>query len=178
MINSSTIRNCTIPFPVVEGLTSYNPNVLGKIKIKNIYQQWTGESMSTIKHRHEDNPYMIRIGKPSVDEKLKSDPAYFILHYLSYNQVTKDIERRELIPLRNMEKIYVGQSLDEVRYKDYRMFVDGNVVADDVFLKKYEGLEGQPLGKLVLQLVDTVEKLKIEVAQLKRNTKTSTIYKQ
>ncbi len=178
MINSSTIRNCTIPFPVVEGLTSYNPNVLGKIKIKNIYQHWNGQNMPTIKKQHEDNPYMIRIGKPSIDEGLRNDPAYFILHYLSYNQITKDIERRELIPLRNMEKIYVGQSLDEAKYKDYRMFVDGNVVADDLFLKKYEGLDGQPLGKIVLQLVETVEKLRIEMAQLKRNIKTSTIYRQ
>lgn len=178
MINSSTIRNCTIPFPVVEGLTSYNPSVLGKIKIKNIYHQWTGQNMPTIKQNHADNPYMLRIGKPSVDETLKNDPAYFILHYLSYNQVTKDIERRELIPLRNMERIYIGQSLDEVKYKDYRAFVDGNIIADDIILKKYEALEDQPLGKLLVHLIETVEKLKIEVAQLKRNTKTSTIYNQ
>jgi hypothetical protein len=177
MINSSTIRNSTIPFPVVEGLTSYNPNVLGKIKIKNIYHQWHGQNMPTIKDQHECNPYMIRIGKPSVDQGLRNDPVYFILHYLSYNQITKDIERRELIPLRNMEKIYVGQSLDEAKYKDYRMFVDGNVVADDLYLKKYEGLDGQPLGKMVLQLIETVEKLRIEMIQLKRNIKTSTIYK-
>lgn len=175
MINNSRIQNCKIAFPAVEGLGL--TETLGKVRIKNIYQSWNGESMNQIRDRHESNPYTLRIGMPTVDERLKNDSIYFILDYLSYNPVTKAVEQRQLVPLRNMEKLYIGQSLQENEYKDYRLFVDGNAVVDDIYLKKYESLGDQPIGRLLVNLMDTVEKLKLEVVDLKRQLKTQHIYK-
>jgi hypothetical protein len=76
-----------------------------------------------------------------------------------------------------MEKLYIGQSLQEAEYKDYRLFVDGNAVVDDLYLKKYESIGDQPVGRLLVNLMDTVEKLKLEVVDLKRQLKTQHIYK-
>lgn len=176
MINNSKIQNCKINFPAIQGLGL--TETLSKVRIKNVYQSWQGENMNEIRARHESNPFTLRVGMPTEDERLKNDSIYFILQYLSYNPVTKDVEKRQLVPLRNMEKIYVGQSLDEKSYKDYRVFVDGNVVADDVYLKKYESLKTQPLGRIIVNLIETVDKLKIEVAQLKRKQNQQHIYKQ
>jgi len=175
MVNNSRIQNCKINFPAVEGLGL--TETLGRVRIKNIYQSWNGESINQIKDRHESNPYTLRIGIPAIDERLKGDSIYFILDYLSYNPLTKDVEKRQLVPLRNMEKLYVGQSLQESEYKDYRLFVDGNVVVDDIFLKKYESLKDQSIGKLLINLTNTVEKLKLEVINLKRQLKPQHIYK-
>lgn len=175
MINSTKFHNCKVPFPAIEGLGL--TETLGKVRIKNIYQTWNGENINQIRERHESNPYTLRIGMPTVDERLKSDSVYFILDYLSYNPVTKDVEQRQLIPLRNMEKLYIGQSLQEAEYKDYRLFVDGIAVVDDLYLKKYQSIGDQPVGRLLVNLVDTVEKLKLEVVDLKRQLKTQHIYK-
>ena len=174
MINSSTIRNCRVPFPVVEGL--FNSNTLGKLYIKNIYQGWNGENVEQIKQKHEKNPYSVRIGMPSVDETLKADPVYFILHYLSYNPITKDVEKRELIPLRNMDKIYIGQSVDEGIYKNYKLFVDGTAVIDDIHLRKTTGT--QSLAQLINNMVDRIEKLQHQVIDLQRQLNSKHIYKQ
>ena len=173
MINSSTIRNCQVSFPIIEGMA--NSNTLGKMLIKNIYQPWQGESVEQIKAKHENNPYSIRIGLPSTDTQLKNDAVYFILHYLSYNPVTKDIERREIIPLRNTEKVYIGQSIDEKVYKDYRLFVDGSAVVDDLYLRK--SLGQQSVGRLLTTMVDRIEKLQQEMAELKRQLQPKHIYK-
>jgi hypothetical protein len=175
MINSTKFHNCKVPFPAIEGLGL--TETLGKVRIKNIYQTWNGENINQIRERHESNPYTLRIGMPTVDERLKNDSVYFILDYLSYNPVTKDVEQRQLIPLRNMEKLYIGQSLQETEYKDYRLFVDGIAVVDDLYLKKYQSIGDQPVGRLLVNLVDTVEKLKLEVVDLKRQLKTQHIYK-
>jgi len=175
MINSSKFHNCKTSFPAIEGLGL--TETLGKVRIKNIYQTWNGESMNDIRDRHENNPYTLRIGMPAEDQRLKNDSIYFILDYLSYNPVTKDVEQRQLTPLRNMEKLYIGQSLQEKEYSDYRLFVDGNAVVDDIYLKKYESLNNQPIGRLLVNLMDTVEKLKLEVVDLKRQLKTQHIYK-
>lgn len=174
MINNEVIRNCTIPFPAVEGLV--NDNVLGKILIKNLYQSWKGENIKQIKQKHEHNPYSLRIGMPSTDSQMQNDSMYFILHYLAYNPLTKNIEKRELVPYRNTEKIYVGQSIDEKFYKEYKMFVDGNIVADDLYLKQTETLRETSLNTILTRLLGLVEKLQIEVAQLKRESKNNTIY--
>ena len=176
MINSDKIQNCKVDFPAIQGLGL--SETLSKVRIKNVYQLWQGESMNTIRENHENNPYTLRIGIPTEDERLKNDSIYFVLQYLSFNPVTKDVEKRQLIPLRNMEKVYIGQSLDEKLYKDYRLFVDGNVVAEDIYLKKYESIKNQPLGRIVVDLIETVNKLKTEVAQLKRKQNTQHIYKQ
>lgn len=174
MINNEVIQNCTKPFPAIQGLL--NENSLGKILIKNIYQTWNGESITQIRDKHESNPYTIRIGTPTTDKQLKNDAIYFVLHYLAYNPVTKDVERREIVPLRNTEKVYIGHSLDEGYYKDYRLFVDGNAVVNDVYLKNYDQIKDTPLGKLVVTLLDRTEKLQIEVANLKRELNIKHIY--
>jgi len=176
MINNSVIQNCTISFPAIQGLV--NEHALGKILIKNVYQGWQGENVVQIKDKHEENPYSLRIGMPSTDKQLKGDAVYFILHYLSYNPLTKDVEKRELIPYRNMEKLYIGQSIEEKSYSNYKAFVDGNIVANDIYLKGYESIKDTPIGKLVIGLMDKTEKLQIEVANLKRQLKTNPIYTQ
>jgi len=175
MINNSRIQNCKIPFPAVEGLGL--TETLGKVRIKNLYQKWNGENMNQIRDRHETNPYTLRIGMPAVDEKLKTDSIYFVLDYLSYNPLTKAVEQRQLVPLRVMEKVYIGQSIQEMEYKDYRLFVDGNAVVEDIYIKKYESLRDQPIGRLLVNLMETVDKLKLEVVDLKRQLKTQHIYK-
>jgi hypothetical protein len=71
-----------------------NPYV-DKVVIKNIYPQWQGENIEDLK-RHRENPYRIRIGTPNMDERMKDDHVFFFQSYLSYNPVTKDIEKRSL----------------------------------------------------------------------------------
>lgn len=166
MINNEVIRNCTRPFPIIQGLL--NEHALGKILIKNIYQGWQGENIKQIREKHENNPYSLRIGLPSTDEELKGDSMYFILHYLSYNPITKNIEKRDLISYRNTEKVYIGQSIDEKLYNDYRLFVDGNVVANDFYIKRQDSIRSIPIGQLLVNLVDRVEKLQEELTNIKR----------
>ena len=173
MINNKTIRNCQAPFPVVEGLS--NSRTLGKILIKNLYQSWQGENRREIQEKHETNPYSLRIGMPSTDTSMKEDRMYFILHYLAFNPINKDIEKRELVSYRNTERVYIGQSLDEKIYKDYRLFVDGNIVADDLLLKSQDGLS---MRDVVDSLVAKVEELQMEIIDLKRELKQRDIYTQ
>jgi len=164
-----------VDFPAIQGLGL--SETLSKVRIKNIYQSWHGESINEVRAQHNSNPFTLRIGIPTEDERLKNDSIYFVLQYLSFNPVTKDIEKRQIIPLRNMEKIYIGQSLDENLYKDYRLFVDGSIVVDDIYLKKYESIKTQPLGRIITNLIETVDKLKVEVMQLKRKQNQHHIYK-
>ena len=173
MINNDVIRNCQVPFPAIQGMT--NDRVLGKILIKNIYQSWNGESISQIRDKHEDNPYTLRIGRPSTDSQLKNDAMYFILHYLSYNPYTKNVELRELIPYRNTERVYIGQSIEEKTYDECKLHVDGKIVADDLLLKSQEGLS---IRHIVTSLVDRVEKLQMEIVDLKRQLNSQHIYTQ
>ncbi len=174
MINNRTIQNVKKSFPAVKGLN--NEHVLGKILIKNIYQNWGGESLTQIKANHSDNPYSIRIGTPNTDNELKNDAVYFILHYLSYNPITKDIEKRELLPYRNMEKLYIGQSLQEKEYIDYRLFVDGKAVMQDLYLT--DANDKLTITQLVANLTNKVEKLQAELINLRRQLNTSHIYTQ
>lgn len=176
MINNSAIRNCTVSHPIVQ--LPFNDQILGKIEIKNIYQKWNGENIIDIKQKHQDNPYSLRIGMPSTDALMKRDRVYFILHYLSYNPLTKDIENRQIIPLRNTEKMYIGQSIDEKYYKDYRLFVDGNIIADDLVIKSNPALRDTSVSKLLTSLYSMVEKLQFEVANLKRQLQNKDTYKQ
>lgn len=174
MINNSTIRNCTKPFPAIQGLV--NEHVLGKILIKNIYQGWQGENIEEIKAKHESNPYSLRIGKPSTDEQIRGDRMYFIPNYMSYNPFTRDIEKRELVSYRNMSRVYIGQSIDEQYYKDYSMFVGGKVIVDDLIIKKFENLKDASVGQLIVNLMNKVEKLQLEINLLKHQTQSSPIY--
>jgi len=174
MINNSVIQNVKKAFPAIKGL--HNEHVLGKILIKNIYQSWNGESIAQIKQKHENNPYTMRIGTPMTDNELKADSIYFILHYLSYNPITKDIEKRELVPYRNMEKMYIGQSLQEKEYSEYRLFVDGKAVLEDLYLTNTN--QNQSITQLITNLTNKVEKLQAEVINLRRQLNSSHIYTQ
>jgi hypothetical protein len=176
MINNKVIQNCTVPFPPIQALV--NEHALGKIKLKNIYQAWQGESIKQIRDKHEQNPYTLRIGTPSTDDQLKNDALYFILHYLSYNPITKDVEMREIVPYRNVDKIYIGQSIDENSYKNYKLFVNGNAVVNDIYIKGQESLKEVPLGKLVVNLIDRLEKLQFQVNDLQRQLGNQHIYTQ
>ena len=110
--------------------------------------------------------------------QLKTDPIFFILHYLSYNPHTKDVEMRQIVPYRNTERIYIGQSLDETSYPDSKLLVDGTAVLDDVYLKNMEEYKNVPIGRLIEQLVQRVEKLQGEVLNLRRQLNNSHIYNQ
>jgi hypothetical protein len=175
MINNKTIRNCRVSFPAIQGLV--NNQVLGKILIKNIYQNWQGENILQIKDKHESNPYTLRIGTPNTDNQLKNDCMYLIPNYLAYNPVTRNIEKRELVDYRNTQTVYIGQSMDEQLYKDYRLYVNGNIVCDDLYLKN-TNMSQTSLSQLVVNLVNKVEKLQSEVMELKRQTKNADIYTQ
>lgn len=170
MIDNSVIRNCTKPFPAIQGLI--NDQVLGKVLIKNIYQSWQGENIESVKKKHNNNPYTLRIGVPKTDKELKQDSLYFILNYLSYNPLTKDIEKREIVPYRNTEKVYIGQSIDEERYQDYKLYVDGKAVLDDITIKSMD----YPISVLITNLINKVEKLQSEIVKLKRQSNNNTIY--
>lgn len=168
MIPSRLARNSTKPFPVIEGLR-FNHS-LTRLPIKTVYQHWTGESIKAIQEKTTDNPYSLRIGLPHIDDKLKSDNYYFILNYLSYNPVTKNIENREIIPYRNTETIYIGQSLAETDHKNYRLFVDGKAVIQDL---EFMGSQ-KSVKKQIQDLQNIVEALQRELIQLKKEY----IYKQ
>lgn len=176
MINNSLIRNCNTTVPVVQSLL--NEHALGKIELKNIYQHWNGENIEQIRDKHDDNPYMLRIGMPSTDDQMTRDQVYFILHYLSYNPLTKEVEMRHIIPHRNTDKLYIGQSVDEKYYEDYRLFVDGTAVVGDLYLKNSQSLRDTSITKLLTNLVSKVEKLQLEVSDLKRQLARKDTYKQ
>mgnify|MGYP003639739232 FL=1 len=80
MINNSKVRNVQVNYPIIEGLL--NPETLGKIRLKNLYPQWNGESVNIIKDKHKKNPYTVRIGTPKTDSDFRDDRIYFISHYL------------------------------------------------------------------------------------------------
>ena len=176
MINNSLVQNCKVSHPSTQFI--YNDQVLGKIELKNIYHKWNGENAVEISSKHQDNPYSLRIGMPSTDAQMKSDRVFFILNYLSYNPLTKDIENRQIIPLRNIEKVYIGQSIDEKHYKDYSLFVDGTAVVGDLFLKNSLPLRDVPLTKLLTNLMSKVEKLQLEVSELRRKLSRTDTYNQ
>ena len=165
MINSSKIRNCTRPFPVIEGLA--NTESLGKIRLKNIYQKWNGENITQITQYHQTNPFSIRTGTPLIDQQLKNDCVYLVTHYMAFNPLSKNIEIRDLIPRRVTTKLYVGQTTQESEYEDYQAFVDGNLVVDDIYLKKYENIKYIPIGKIINDLMSKVDRQSVEIAQLK-----------
>ena len=94
MINNNKVRNTQVPFKPIEGLAT--GETLGKIRLKNIYTSWNGESVFDIKAKHDTNPYLVRIGTPNTDDKLRSDNIYFISHYLAYNPITQHLEDKSV----------------------------------------------------------------------------------
>lgn len=165
MINNSKIRNCTVSYPPLQGLMATES--LGKIRLKNLYQKWNGESITQILDRCESNPFSIRTGTPVVDQQLRSDQIYLVTHYMAFNPLAKTVEIRDLLSRRVVEKLYVGQTTQEGEYSNYRVFVDGNIVADDIYLKKYNNIQQIPIGKIINDLISKVEKQSIEIQQLK-----------
>lgn len=174
MINNSKIRNCTVSFPPIQGLV--NSESLGKIRIKNIYQSWNGESIAEIRQNHDNNPYTLRTGTPLIDDQLKNDRIHMVTHYMAFNPLAKTIEIRDLLPRRITDKLFVGQTTQEGEYSNYRVFVDGNIVADDVYLKKYESIKDIPLGRLMIDLISKVERQSAEIQQLKLKLSEQHIY--
>lgn len=175
MINNSKVRNVQKAFPILEGVQ--NPNTLGKIKLKNIYPQWNGENVNDIKDKHDTNPYIVRIGTTQTDDQLRSDRLYFISHYLSYNPITQGIEHRDIISRRVMDKLYIGQTTEEAYHPNARLYVDGSIMAHDMFFTKSNKLKQQSITRVVLDLLDKVDQLTKEVAQLKAKVKTPPIYR-
>ena len=174
MINNEKVRNVQVPFSPISGLTMNG--TLGKIRLNNIYTQWNGESVKDIKLKHKSNPYQVRIGTPNTDQQLKQDRIYFISDYLSFNPISQDIEKRDIIARRLMEKVYIGQTTQEAEYKDYSLFVNGNVVAEDLILKKEGDIQGVPLTKLLNRLIAKVDQQSKEIQQLKAQLKNEPIY--
>lgn len=174
MINNDKVRNVQVPFSPITGL-SLN-GTLGKIRLNNLYTQWNGESVNDIKNKHKNNPYQVRIGTPNTDEQLKRDRIYFVTDYLSYNPLTQDIEKRDIIARRLMDKVYIGQTTQEAEYKDYSLFVNGNIVAEDLILKKGGDLNGVTLTKLLSRLIAKVDQQSKEIQQLKAQLKNQPIY--
>lgn len=170
---SRSIKRVSVSYPPIEGIGG--PSILGKIKLKNIYQQWRGENFIEITQKHVDNPFNLRVGLPQIDRQMKEDRIFLFTKYLSYNPLTKQVEKRELIPLRNVEKVYIGQSPEEHQFKDYRLFVDGKIVVEDVLFKQPN--EGSLVEK-IRQLEERVQILEHYLQKLTANNEKITIYKQ
>jgi hypothetical protein len=146
---------------------------MDKVEIRTISQLWNGETIGELATKYPDNPFILRIGLPHIDQELKQDRIFFIQSYLSYNPITKDIEKREIIPYRNVEKVYIGQSAEEKVIQDYKLFVAGNTVSKDYILLE----SGKSLVDLVETLMAKVQKLESEIADLKLQRRNQTIYK-
>jgi hypothetical protein len=83
MIPSKHIRNVSHAAPILNLMVS--APFMEKVMIKNIYQQWQGETIAQIRSKHKNNPYTLRIGTPNTDEALANDSMLFIQSYMSYN---------------------------------------------------------------------------------------------
>lgn len=172
MIPTRNTSNVKINAPILNLMVD-NPYV-EKVVIKNIYPQWQGESIEDLKE-HRENPYRIRIGTPNMDERMKTDHVYFFQSYLSFNPITKDIEKRSLIPYRNVEKVYIGkQTLEEKTFRDYSLFVNGAAIVKDLISMDSRESLFQTIKKLQQQ-VDILAK---EVLNLKLDLQKQNIYNQ
>lgn len=177
MIPNSKIQNVKVPFPAIEGM-SYSP-FLDKIRISNVYQQWSGQTIGEIANSYQDNPFTLRIGLPHIDQQLKNDRVFFITNYKSYNPITKQIEERQIIPYRNTETIYIGQTTEEQEYKNYSLFAKENIIADDLYLKKFASIKDKSISELIINLIEKVNKLQVKVNELTAVIQQNpTIYKQ
>lgn len=172
MIPSRHTKNVRVSAPILNLLIG--APYLESTNLKSIYQQWRGENINEIRNKHTDNPYTLRIGTPHTDYTMKEDRALFIQSYLSYNPVTKDIEKRELIPYRNVDRVYIGdQSVEEKYFERYTAFVNGPIVAEDVLFLESK----QSLLEVIQKLTSEIQTLRSEVANLKVQTKQQHIYR-
>ena len=172
MISGRNVRNSRTTAPTLSLLS--NAPFLEKAPIKMLFPQWQGESVNVIRNTFTENPYRVRIGTPNTDEAMRNDCAFFMQSYLSYNPITKQLEKRELIPYRNVERIYIGeQRIDEEQYKDYTAFVNGNIIANDLILLESK----QSIVEQITKLQQQVLQLQSEIVKLRSETKTQTIYR-
>lgn len=162
---SNNIKKAKVNFPAIEGIGG--PSFIGRIKLKNIYQQWKGESIKDITTKHENNPFSLRVGLPQIDRQLREDRVFLFTKYLSYNPLTKQIEKRELLPLRNVEKVYIGHSPEEPNFSNYRLFVDGNVVLEDIIFKE-PNKDNNSLVQTLKIMQARIEMLEKEIFNLKQ----------
>lgn len=175
MMISKNIKKPKVNYPTLEGIGG--PSILGRIMLKNIYQPWRGENFVEITENAVGNPFNLRIGLPQIDKQLKEDRIFLFTKYLSYNPLTKQIEKRELIALRNTEKVYIGQSPEEHQFSDYRLFVDGKIVVEDILFKQPNQIIGSLVEKLQ-KLEERVQKLELELQKYKLITNNKAIYNQ
>lgn len=140
------------------------PSFIGRVLLKNVYQQWKGENFVEITQNTIGNPFNLRVGLPQIDKQLKEDRVFLFTKYLSYNPLTKQIEKRELIPLRNVEKVYIGQSPEEHHHTNYKLFVDGVAIVEDILFKQ----PNQSIGSLVKKIQNLEEKVQILEEQLNK----------
>tara|TARA_R110000868_G_scaffold354932_6_gene616196 strand:- start:938 stop:1462 length:525 start_codon:yes stop_codon:yes gene_type:complete len=172
---SKNIKPNKVNFPAVQGIGG--PAFIGKVLLKNVYQPWRGENFIEITEKALGNPFNLRIGLPQMDKQLKEDRVFLFTKYLSYNPLTKQIEKRELIPLRNVEKVYIGHSPEEHEFHNYKLFVDGNIVVEDVLFKQ----PNQQIGSLVNKIQKLEEKIQYLEQQIQKHTtitEKQTIYNQ
>lgn len=173
MISNEVVRNCKTAVPIIK--TMLDDNIIGKIKIKNLYTNWQGETIQQIKDKNESNPYHLRIGLPHTDEKLKNDRVFFVTNYLSFNPITKDIEDRQLIPFRAMSKVFIGQSTTEQHYPNSKLIVDGTIAVQDIYLTNKQ--DDQSLSSRLAKMELMIQNLQEQIVSLKQQLK-GTIYKQ
>lgn len=161
---SNNIKRPKVPFPAIQSIGG--PSFIGRIKLKNIYQAWQGENFKEITDKCSDNPFTMRVGLPQTDKQMKEDRIFLFTKYLAYNPLTKQVEKRELIPLRNTEKVYIGHSPEEHVYSDYKLFVDGKVVLEDIVFKSPSNIKS--LIVLIQNMQEKIQYLENEVVKLKQ----------
>lgn len=147
---------------------------MDKLLIKTIYPQWSGETVAEIAEKNVSNPFALRIGTPNTDEHIENDQVYFISRYISYNPLAKQIEYRNLTNHRFTKKLFIGQQTpDEASFKDYNLFVNGNIVGKDLILSNTNESVADKLRSLEMQ----IKYLQTEIAKIAKQTVTQTIYK-
>lgn len=167
MIPSSTIKNVRVSSPILNLLIS-SP-YLEQVPLRALYPQWTGENIEEIREKHTDNPYRVRIGTPTTDKQMQQERLYYIQSYLSYNPVNKQLEKRELISYRNVDKVYIGeQTTDEAFYKNTTLFVNGVVASKDLVLFE----NGESILETIKHLQSEVKYLRSELAKIHTQSKT------
>lgn len=135
--------------------------LMNKIKIKNLYSTWKGETLNALQSDDKIKP-SLRVGIPAMDEQIKNDKIFFILDYLSYNPINHQIEKRILHPQRIMSKLYVGQSPEEEKHKDASVYLNGKVVVDELIVLKQMD-EIKTLIKKIKALDSEVKVLKLKL---------------
>ncbi len=171
MVPTKHYKALTIQAPLLNLLV--DGPYMDRIHIRTIHPQWKGESVPEIIQKHDQNPFVLRIGTPSMDASISNDKLFFISKYMAYNPASKEIESRSLIEGRFTKKVYIGeQTVDEVVHKDYRLFVNGKVVATDIlFLHTKESLVDK-----IRSLEQQMRHMQAEIAKIARQTNTQTIY--